>query len=153
MELWVGWLIISGLMFILEILTAGFLVFWFGVAALLTMVLSLFVDSIVIQIIFFIILSFILVLATKPIVSKYVLKGDMIKTNVYTVIGKTAIVTMDIDIAKGTGQIKVGSDVWSAKSENQEFIPAGSMVEIVKVEGVKVIVKKINENNNEEVKN
>lgn len=149
MELWVGWLIIAGLMFVLEILTAGFLVFWFGVAALLTMVLSLFVDSIVIQIIVFIVLSFILVIATKPLVSKYVLKGDMIKTNVYTVIGKTAIVTVDIDIAKGTGQIKVGSDVWSAKSENGEKIATGAMVEILQVEGVKVIVRE--KNNVEEV--
>lgn len=145
MELWVGWLIIAGLMFVLEILTAGFLVFWFGIAALLTMVLSIFVDSVVIQIVIFIILSFILVLATKPIVSKYVLKGDMVKTNVYTVIGKTAITTVDIDMTKGTGQIKVGSDVWSAKSENDEFIPEGTKVEIVKVEGVKVIVKKQND--------
>ena len=148
MELWVGWLILAGLMFVLEILTAGFLVFWFGVAALLTMVLSIFVDSVVIQIVVFIVLSFILVLATKPIVSKYVLKDDMVKTNVYTVIGKTAITTVDIDLAKGTGQIKVGSDVWSAKSEDGEFIPEGTMVEIVKVEGVKVVVKK---HNNEEV--
>lgn len=151
MELWVGWLIISGLMFILEILTAGFLVFWFGVAALLTMVLSLFVDSIIIQIVFFIIISFILVIATKPIVNKYLLKGDMVKTNVYTIIGKVAVTTIDIDISKSTGQIKIGSDVWSARSENGEVIPAGTMVEILKVEGVKVVVRETNKNN-EEVK-
>lgn len=144
MELWIGWLILSGLMFIIEIFTAGFLVFWFGVAGLCAMVLSFFTDSLLIQIITFIIISVILLIGTKPLINKYVLKEKMVNTNVYTVIGKTAIVTTEINITKGIGQIKVGSDIWAAVSENSEIIPVGTQVEILKVEGVKVIVKKIN---------
>ncbi len=143
MEAWVIWLIIAGAMFLLEIMTVGFLVIWFGVAALFTMVLSFFVENMAIQTGFFLILSTILILLTKPLVKKFIQKGEREPSNVYTILGKKAIVTTDIDPIKSTGQVKIDSDVWSAKEENNEFLPIGTHVEILRVEGVKVIVKKI----------
>ena len=44
---WQIWLIISGVCFIAEIATVGFLVFWFGVAALITCLLSLFISNVI----------------------------------------------------------------------------------------------------------
>ena len=38
--MWQYWLIASGAFFIGEILTVGFLLFWFGIACLLAMVVS-----------------------------------------------------------------------------------------------------------------
>ena len=49
MAAWQIWLIISGVCFIIEIATIGFLVFWFAVAALITCLLSLFIPNIIIQ--------------------------------------------------------------------------------------------------------
>ena len=46
---WQIWLIISGVCFIAEIATVGFLVFWFGVAALITCLLSLFISNVIAQ--------------------------------------------------------------------------------------------------------
>ena len=43
--MWQVWLIIAGLFFIGEMITVGFLVFWFGVGALLAMITSLFTQS------------------------------------------------------------------------------------------------------------
>ena len=142
MEMWVLWLIIAGSMVLLECMTVGFLVIWFGVGALFAMLTSFFIDSLFIQTIVFIVSSAILILLTKPLVKKFIQKDDE-KPNVYTVIGKTALVTKDIDTEKSIGQVKVDSDSWSAKDVNGGFIPMGSKVEILSIEGVKVIVKKI----------
>ena len=46
------------------------------------------------------------------------------------------------------GQIKVNSEIWSAESENGEKIEEGSEVEIIKINGVKAIVKKVSTINN-----
>lgn len=142
MESWLLWLIIAGSMVLLECMTAGFLVIWFGVGALFAMIASLFIESLAIQVGVFAVVSSILILLTKPLVKKFIQKEDE-KPNVYTVIGKTALVTKDIDSDKGTGQVKVDSDTWSAKDIDNGNISMGSKVEIIKVEGVKVIVKKI----------
>ena len=89
---------------------------------------------------FFITSSGLLVFETKPLVKKLA-KKDSVSTNVYSIIGKTAIVIEDIDWASGTGQIKCEGEVWSAKTDEQIDIPTGSEVEIVSIEGVKAYVK------------
>jgi len=103
--MWQVWLIISGIFFILEMVTVGFLVFWFGIGALLTMVCSFFTDSIVIQTTVFLISSTALLFLTKPLVKK-LSKKDKVQTNAYSIIGKTGFVTREIDSKKGVGQVK-----------------------------------------------
>lgn len=138
--MWQIWLIASGVFFIIEIITVGFLVFWLAIASLITMVVSFFTSSIIVQTTVFVISSGILIFATKPLVDK-ITKKDSVQTNVYSMIGKKAIVIEDIDWATGTGQIKVAGEIWSAKTNEQINIPKGSKVEIESIEGVKAFVK------------
>ena len=68
-------------------------------------------------------------------------RKDGIKTNAYSIIGKTGLVTIEINSKKGIGQVKIGSETWSAKGISDEIIPVGSEVEIAEISGVKVVVK------------
>ena len=43
--MWKIWLISSAVFFIIEMFTVGFLVFWFGVGALLAMIVSFFISG------------------------------------------------------------------------------------------------------------
>ena len=138
--MWQIWLIASGIFFICEIITVGFLVFWLGVGALIAMLVSFFTSNIIIQMSVFVVSSGLLIFATRPLVNK-ISKKDVVPTNVYSLIGKKAIVTESIDCTTGKGQIKFEGEVWSAKSKEQINIPAGSEVEIVSIEGVKAFVK------------
>lgn len=140
MELWIFWLIVAGFWFIAEMITVGFLVFWLGVGALIAMIVSFFTSSLPIQITVWIISSTILIFFTKPLANRY-LKTKDIPTNVYTILGKKAVVTEEINNTCGKGQIKIDSDVWSARSDNSQIIPVGSYVEVVRIDGVKAIVK------------
>ena len=141
MEIWTGWLIIAGICAILEIATDGFLMIWLAIGALGAMCVSFFFDSIVIQFATFVVVSTILILCTRKLAKK--MEPQSVASNVYTIIGKKATVSTAIDNVKSQGQVKVDGDMWSAKSETDEIIPEGSTVEILRIEGVKTIVKKI----------
>lgn len=138
--MWQFWLIVAGLFFVGEIFTLGFLIFWFGIGALFAMIVSFFTTNIIIQTTVFLITSTIFILATKPLVKKFV---DVKKTNtnVFSIIGKKALVIKDIDPIHSSGQIKLNGEVWSAETENDEIIKEGSEVEVLKINGVKAIVK------------
>lgn len=138
--MWQFWLIAAGIFFITEIFTVGFLIFWLGVAALITMIVSFFTSNITIQTSVFVVSSILLVFLTKPFVKK-VSKKDTVPTNVFSIIGKKAIVIKDINCIEGTGQIKVNGEVWSAEGINGTDIPKNSEVEIIEVKGVKAIVE------------
>lgn len=142
--MWQVWLIAAGVFLILEIFTMGFLVFWLSIGCLLAMLISFVTDSIIIQTTVFVLSSGLLIFATKPLVKKFAEK-DNAKTNVYSLAGKKAIVTEDIDWATGSGQIKLDGQVWSAKTKEQVNIPKGTEVEIESIEGVKAFVKPLKE--------
>lgn len=145
--MWKLWLIIAGLFFIGEIATVGFLIFWFGIGALIAMIVSLFTTNIVIQTTVFLVSSTILIFATKPFVKKF---ADVKKTNtnVYSIIGKKALVIKTIDPIHSIGQIKLNGEVWTAESENNEIIEEGLEVEVKEIKGVKAIVKPVKVENN-----
>lgn len=141
MGMWLLWLIVAGFFFILEIATAGFLVFWLGVGAILAMILSFFVDNVILQITVFAVSSIILIVLTKPLVKKFVDKKT-IPTNIDSIIGKEGIVIETIDSVKGVGQVKLNGEVWSAKSfvENT-VIEKDTKVIVKEITGVKLVVE------------
>lgn len=141
--MWQIWLIIAGICLIIEIMTVGFLIFWFAIGALIAMIVSLFTKNLIIQTSVFVLSSTILIFATKPFVKKFTNNKNAIKTNVYSTVGKIGIVTQDIDSIHSLGQIKVGGETWSAIGINDINIPQGTEVEIKEIKGVKAIVSPI----------
>ena len=140
--MWQIWLIISGLFLVIEMITVGFLMFWFGIGALFAMITSFFTQNIVIQTTVFLVTSTALLFLTKPL-GKKVSRKDEVKTNAYSIIGKKGVVTVEINSQNGVGQVKVESEKWSAKSIDNEIIHVGTEIEIVEIDGVKVVVKPI----------
>lgn len=142
--MWGFWLIASGIFFILEIFTSGFLIFWLGIAGLLAMITSFITTSVGIQILVFVIASCLLIVCTKPLVNKFlkVDKSDTIPTNVYRMIGKEGIVIEDIKNMEYTGKVKISGELWSAISD--EDIEKGTKIKVLEVEGVKLKVEPIN---------
>lgn len=138
--MWQLWLIMAGVFFVGEMITVGFLIFWLGVAALIAMIVSFFTANLIVQTTIFVIFSALLILITKPFVKKFV-DIEPVNTNASSIIGKKALVTIDINSIQSTGQIKINGETWSAESENHEIIPKNSEVEIVAIKGVKAIVK------------
>ena len=139
--MWQFWIIIAGIFFIIEMATVGFLVFWFGIGALIAMVVSLFTTNIAIQTAVFVISSAILLFFTRPLVNKFTKNDKEVQTNAYSIIGKRGVVIKEIDPISGQGQVKIGTEVWSAKTLGNKKIKEGSEVEVTEIDGVKAIVK------------
>ena len=139
--MWQFWIILAGLFFIIEMATVGFLVFWFGIGSLIAMLVSLFTSNLAIQTAVFVFSSAILLFFTRPLVNKFTKNDAEVQTNAYSIIGKKGIVIKEIDPVLGQGQVKVGTEVWSAKTLGNEKIKKGTEVEVTEIDGVKAVVK------------
>ena len=62
-------------------------------------------------------------------------------TNADRVLGRTARVTETIDNDSASGAVYVDGKTWTARSADGSVLPAGSRVEIRRMEGVKLIVE------------
>lgn len=141
--MWKLWLVFSGICFIIEMFTVGFLVFWFGIGALIAMCVSFFIDNVIIQATIFLITSTILLFATRPFVNKFGKTESTVKTNAYSIEGKTGKVIKEINPIEGSGQIKINGEIWSAKSSDDTCISQDTEVIVEKIDGVKAIVKPV----------
>ena len=140
--MWYVWLILAGIFVIGEVLTSGFLIFWFSLGSLIAMVVSFFIPDVIVQTTVFLISSVILILATKPLAKKFA-NIDTVKTNAQSIIGKKGLVTKDINSIKATGQVKIDGELWSAVGLNDMDISRGTEVKVIEIKGVKVIVTPI----------
>ena len=138
--MWYIWLIISGIFLIAEIITTGFLIFWLGLGALCAMIVSFFTNNLIIQTTVFLVTSTIFILCTRKFANKLSNKNDEIVTNAFSIIGKTGIVTKEINTKEGLGQVKIGADIWSAKADENEIIQTNTEVIVLGIDGVKAVV-------------
>jgi len=136
------WLIVAVLFFIGELICPVFFLFWFSVGALVALLLSLVVSNWAIQVIVFLVVSVILLIFMKPLTNKLFKNKEKDELNTNGIIGKTAVVVKEIDNIKGTGEAKVGSELWRAVSDDDsKVIPQDAKVTVLKIDGVKIIVK------------
>ncbi len=131
------WLLVFIVLLLIEICTVNLVSIWFAIGALASLCVSIFTNNMIIQLIVFIVVSFITLVITKPLLKK--IKINKHFTNLDRVIGMEGIVTEDISKFK-IGEVKVDSKRWSAKSD--EEIKKDSIVIIEKIDGVKLIVRK-----------
>ncbi len=135
------WIAVIVVMAIIEGVTAQLVSVWFVAGALAAAIVSFFTPSFPIQLFVFVGVSVVLLAATRPFVRKLKASTKVVPTNADRFIGKTAVVLEDIEDVKGSGQVKVGGSVWSAKTAAGVKIPKGSEVTVKEIVGVKLIVE------------
>ena len=133
------WVVIMVVFLVVEAATAGLTCIWFAIGALAALIAALFGAPIWLQLVWFFVVSVVTLYFTRPLVLKYVNSRSQ-PTNADMVIGKEALVTEAIDNVESAGAVAVGGKVWTARSENGEHIEVGSIVTVLRIEGVKLIV-------------
>lgn len=142
------WLGAFGVLLLIEILTLGLTTIWFAVGALAAFLLTLVNASLAIQIVVFIIVSMVMLIFTRPIMTKYLNKKTT-KTNAESLAGRRARVLIPINNLKSEGQVMVNGMEWTARSTKDEVtFQKDEMVHIVGISGVKLIVEKENKEDN-----
>lgn len=142
MEYWMLWLAIAFVFLIVEGMTVEVISIWFAISALLCMIVDLIGLGIYWQLGTFLVSSILLILFTRPVITKYLKKNES-KTNVDSLIGEIATITKEI-LPDERGEAKVKGQYWLAVSATNEKIDTGSKVTIIAIEGAKLIVKKCN---------
>jgi membrane protein implicated in regulation of membrane protease activity len=140
--IWVALVIIFAL---IEVFTLGLTTVWFAIAAILMVFLSFFEIPLTAQILIFLVISAALLIFTRPLAVKKFKIGQE-KTNVDSLIGKHALVIKTIGEFE-RGEAKINGQIWSAHSEDNTEITEGSKCEILRIEGVQLIVRKLTEEN------
>ncbi len=135
--IWIGFAIF---MLICEGLTSQLVSIWFVFGSVAAAISCIFTDNFLIQSVVFVIVSFICLIATRPLVKK-ITKQTIVHTNADGMVGRMALVTMDIVNTKGTGQVNVDGELWSAKSVDNREIKSGANVRITGIQGVKLLVE------------
>ena len=137
--IWLGVLVAA---VVLEIATTQIVSIWFAIGALASLIATLAgVEQLWIQIVIFVLVSAIAVVATRPIVKRIVNKKAE-PTNADMVIGKTGVVTEKIDNLAPSGMVKAGGQVWTARSADDSVIDENERVIVKEISGVKLIVIK-----------
>lgn len=135
------WLVVLIVSIGVEVATLGLTSIWFAGGAVVAVIVAAFHGPVWLQILLFFAVSLLLLFFTRPIAVRYFNK-DRVRTNVESMIGRQAIVTSEIDNLQGIGQVTVGGQEWSARTEGDGLnLQPGTVVDIVAVNGVKLIVK------------
>ncbi len=133
------WGVLFLLFVVIELATVNLVTIWFAIGALITLFVSYFIKvNVLIQTVIFIVVSLISLLLTKPIIRKFKVV-NFEPTNSDRYIGKKGDVIKRIT-PKEKGEVKVLGTVWTATSD--ETLEVGDEIEVVKIDGVKLIVKK-----------
>ncbi len=136
-----SWLILLVLLLGIEILTLGLTTIWFAGGALVAFFAALLGAGLVVQIVLFAGVSLVLLAFTRPLAVKY-LNHRTTKTNVDSIVGRHGEVVEEINNLQAQGQVKIDGMPWTARAEREEeIIPAGTVVTVVQVSGVKLIVR------------
>ena len=137
------WVIAALLLFIVELFTTGFAIICLSFGALGGAVAALLDTSLEIQFVAFAIVSFIALIAIRPVLKRLFFKnGEKVATNANAIIGKHGIVCVDVD-ANDSGRVMIEGMDWRARSVDNEPLSKGTKVEVVAMESITLIIKQL----------
>lgn len=135
--IWLGAVILFG---VVELATAGLVSIWFVAGSLAALAGAVLGAELLVQVLLFVGVTAVALAATRPLVRRYT-RRDTVATNADRVLGSRAKVTETIDNENSTGAVYVDGKTWTARSADGTVLPAGSRVEVRRMEGVKLIVE------------
>ena len=136
------WLVLLVVFLIVEATTVVMISLWFAGGALTALAASLLGAPLWLQIALFLLVSAGLLGCLRGVAKKH-FTPRLTRTNVDALIGSRGYVCTDIDNVSATGTVKLGAMEWSARSSSGAPIAKGTLVEVDRIEGVKVFVSPV----------
>ncbi|HSS21033.1 MAG TPA: NfeD family protein [Pyrinomonadaceae bacterium] len=147
---WILWCILGAILIVAEVFTAGFVLFWFGIGALVAALAGILgVNNLGIQFLIFALVSTSLTAASRTIFVNYFSRektGDSLRTGVDALPGKIGTVVSSSHGAMNEGAVKVFGSTWTAyPAEGESPLEAGERVQVESIEGSSIYVRRIDE--------
>lgn len=139
----IGWLAAFIIFILIEGATMALTTIWFAGGAAVAFFAAAFYMPLKGQTVVFLIVSFVLLIFTRPFALKYVNKGA-VRTNSEGLVGKKARVTVEINNDLSVGAAVINGQEWTARAAKEDVvIPVGEIVTVRAICGVKLIVERI----------
>ena len=141
--MWIVWLGIFVLAIVIEAVTADLVTIWFAIGGVIALIIS-FIPGVQwwIEIIVFMVISVATLLCLRPIATK-LLKRNIVSSNVDEMIHKKGKMIKGCDEINH-GEVKINGVVWTAiSSDEHQAIKEGTLVEVLAVDGNKLVVKEV----------
>lgn len=140
------WIGLAVLFAVAELATVAFVALYFAIGAAAAAVVAGMDGGFAWQLLAFIVTAVALLAITRPFLKSHLERGTNTLTNVHSMVGKTGIVMIPIDNDANTGQIRVGTEYWTARvavDAPSGAIPVDARVRIEAVEGVTARVRRV----------
>ena len=139
-----AWIIAALVLAGLEMLTLTFVAVYPAVGALAAGITALLGGNIGLQVIVFAVVTIGALLLTRRPLLRMMKRAPSIPSNAPTVVGKRAVVVIAIEAGPGQrGQVRVGTEYWSAHAEAEQPIAEGTTVEVSSIDGVALVVRPV----------
>lgn len=145
---WILWAVVGIALIVAEIFTLGFVLFWFGLGALAAAFVAYLGFGFGVQFLVFAGVSIILTVLSRTIFSNFYSHGDKdhVKTGIDSLPGQIGTVSSASKGALNSGEVKVFGSVWTAfPEEGEDPLLDGEKVEVVRVKGASIYVRKVKE--------
>jgi membrane protein implicated in regulation of membrane protease activity len=140
----VFWIIIAAALYIGEMLTGTFFILPFAIGATISAIASVFGADLLIQVIIFIVVSIVALVATRPLAHRLQAGAPKQKTNADRLVGMIGTITEQRP-GHGEGRVKVEGDLWNARAVNGEALEVGELVRVIRLDSTRLIVEKVAE--------
>jgi membrane protein implicated in regulation of membrane protease activity len=138
----VVWIVAALVLAGVELLTLSFVAVYPALGALAAGVTALLGGNVGIQLLVFAVVSVAALLLTRKPLLRLMSRTPQVPSNAPTVVGKRAVVVIVIEPGPGQrGQVRVGTEHWSARSEDEHAIAEGTTVDVIRIDGVTLVVR------------
>jgi membrane protein implicated in regulation of membrane protease activity len=139
MDEWVWWMIAAGVLAVGEIATVGFFLGPVAIAAVLAAIVALVGGGLALQWTVFVAASIASLLGLRPLARRHLRTPARLRTGTAALVGAPALVLERVDV--NGGQVKIGGEVWSARSyDEDEVIEPGVRATVMKIDGATALV-------------
>jgi membrane protein implicated in regulation of membrane protease activity len=136
------WVVVALLFVGAELLTLSLVAIYAAVGALAAAITAAVGGDVWIQLLVFAVVAVVALLLTRKPLLRLMNRTPQIPSNAPTVVGKRAVVVIAVEEGPGQrGQVRVGTEHWSARSEDEQAIAEGVTVDVVRIDGVSLVVR------------
>ena len=138
----VFWVVLALVLVAVETFTVAFIGIYLAAGALCAAVVAAFDGALWLQLVVFAMISAGTLYLTRPALRSRFVNAPLVPSNVPALVGRRGVVVVAIPAGTGgRGQVRIGTEDWSARSRDESPVEAGVTVEVVSIEGVAVIVR------------
>jgi membrane protein implicated in regulation of membrane protease activity len=136
---WAVWLVLFLALAAIETLTLDLFFAMLSVGALGAMLAAILGAPVFLQVVVFCIVSLLMIFLVRPVAMKHLERGPRDqRSNIDRLIGASAVALEAVSASAGT--VKIGGDIWTARTADGSSLTAGSPVLVTRIEGATAVV-------------